>query len=268
MFLRFEAELNGGKFSAIAPELVLIDVIEREAAMDMVTAQYANKPGQRVSSNLRTSLAVQLVYLINTQDIVRRAEIGNLITAWGKNGGLLQVNYRPGLQLDVTMDTPPTINSALRWTQELTLTFTAHRQPYWTDAEAVQETIETTLKSDGTGYQSLFASIRMGGNVDHVPVDCSIINVGDTDLTNVRVDIGSTSITLAGMTVPVGGTIMMDYANGLLSIYNLSDTTESYLYARTPQSSDDLLANVGYNNVYIESNTQVQVLLFGRGWWM
>lgn len=268
MFLRFEATLNGSKFSEIADEVILTDIIEEPASVDVTLARWANRPGQRLSAKTRTALSVRLVYVIRTQDIARRAEVRDLIAKWGKNGGQLTVNTRPNLYLDVTMDTPPALDSSLKWTQELTLTLTAYRLPYWVSNTLSEALIDTVAKSDGSGYVSQFASITLDGTVDSATVDCFVSNIGSENLTRLYIKLNNTFMELTGLSVEPSKTIIIEHSYGVVTIRDMSDDTVSYLYARTPQSSDELLGIVGHNNVYVEANTQVSVYMYGAGWWL
>ncbi len=149
MFLRFEAQLNGNKFSDIAPELILRDIVESPAEVDVSKVRYANRPGQRVSSIVRTSLSVRLVYVIRSRDIQRRMEIRDLIVAWAANGGTLKVNTRPGKMLRVICETSPMLESSLRWTQDLSLTLTAYSIPYWQDEAATNLPVISAVPEKG-----------------------------------------------------------------------------------------------------------------------
>lgn len=269
MFLRFEATLNGGKFSSIAEEVLLRDIVEQPATEDVTLARRANRPGQRLSAKTRTALSVRLVYNIRSRDIARRAEVRDLVAKWARDGGMLEINTRPGKHLYVVADVPPALDSSLKWTQDLSLTLTAYEQPYWVDNIPAEAYVDTALKSDGSGdYTSSFASLTIGGTVDFVPVNCTVTNVGNTALTRVKIEVNNTHIELSGMSVDPGGVIMIEHVRGIVMIYNLMDSAVTYLYARTPQSSDELLGKVGYNNVNIESDSMVSVALYGAGWWL
>lgn len=269
MFLRFEATMNGAKFSSIAEEVILRDIVEQPATVDTALSRIAGRPGQRLSAQTRTALSVRLVYNIRSRDIARRSAVRDLVAKWARDGGMLEINSRPGKHLYVVADAAPALDSSLKWMQDLSLTLTAYEQPYWVDNIPAESYVDTALKNDGSGdYASSFASLTIGGTVDFVPVNCTITNVGSKTLTRVKIEVNNTHIELSGMSVDPGGVIMIEHIRGILMIYNLMDSAITYLYARTPQSSDELLGKVGYNNVNIESNSMVSVALYGAGWWL
>lgn len=271
MFLRFEAMMTGLKFSDIAPELFLVDIIEEPPVMDLMKTRMANKPGERVSAKTRTSLSVRLVYEIHSLDIARRAEIQRLVAKWayGYNGsGLLAVNYRPGKVLNVACDNLPTLDSSLKWTQRLSFVLTAHEVPYWEDE--IGTTKDVTAKLDANGdYTTLLEYMTADGDFNGVPVDVYAANPweGNT-LTKLTVTIGNTTFVLDGLSVAPGDFLVIEHRNGVVKIRPGSDDTVSYLQARMPESSDELLADLGRNNVYIKADSGVTVTLSYKGRWM
>lgn len=271
MFLRFEATMTGVKFSDIAPEIYLIDIVEEPAAMDITTTRMANKPGERVSAKTRTSLSVRLVYEIHSPNITRRAEIQRLVAKWanGYQGrGLLAVNYRPGKVLNVSCDNFPALDSGLRWTQQLSLVLTAHEIPYWEDEVGTTKTVTPGLDSNGD-YTTLFEYMMADGDFDGVPVDVfALVPWESNTLTNFTAVVGDTTFELDGLSVPPGDSLLIEHTNGVVKIRLGSDETVSFLQTRTPDSSDELLANVGRNYLYIKADANVTVSLTHKGRWM
>lgn len=269
MFLRFDATLNGAKFSELADELILLDVIEAEEVAELVTSSNANRPGQRVTVNTRKSLSVRLSYLIRSQDVTRRAEIRALVAKWAHAGGVLAVNYRPGLVLNVVCEKAPALDSSLKWTQALTLTLTAHTIPYWVDEVSTDKTITTSLKSNGY-YGTLLSQVyTVPGTAESFPMHVAVAGDEANDLTYFKIGInpGGSVFELTGMAVPSWSTLMIEDVGGIVKIYDLS-SGESYLSARTPDSSDELLVSPGSNAIYIEADAQVTVTLMTWGWYL
>lgn len=271
MFLRFEATMTGQKFSDIAPELYLIDIIEDPAEMDVTLTRMANKPGERISAKTRKSLSVRLMYEIHTPDITRRAEIQRLVAKWanGYHGsGLLGVNYRPGKVLAVSCETLPVLDSSLLWTQRLSLTLTAHEVPYWEDEAATTKTVTPKVDANGD-YVTLFEYMMLDSDFDGVPVDIvASVPWEGSALTKFTAVIGSTTFELDGLSVPQGDMLVIEHTNGVVKIRLGSDETVSFLQTRTPASSDELLADVGRNHVYIKADTGVTVSLAYKGRWL
>lgn len=276
MFLRFDAELNGRKFSEISPHVLLRDIVEIPAAIDIRTTQRAGRYGQTAPVKKRLSLSIRLVYRIREYDIVKRAELRNKVAEWAQDGGWLTINTRPGLRLRVVCDTPPAMDSSLRWTQDLSFDLIAYTMPYWETVEEQSITLNTAWSDS---HQMYYGSnvIAPDGNVDKVPVTCFITN-GSTDgtpLTNLRIVVDETAMEFEGMNIKSGG-----YLGGWFSIsYNDDDVQEirnmrdnvdtSLLKFRTAESNDDLLARSGTNNqIQVYSNVPITATFYARGRWV
>ena len=267
MFLRFEAQLNGRKFSDIAPELILRDIAETPADMDVSTMRFANKPGQRMSSMVRTSLSVRLVYVIRTQDIQRRMEIRDLIMEWAGNGGMLTINTRPGKMLNVVCEYDTALESSLRWTQDLSLTLTAYGFPYWCDAA---ETVKV-VKSNSTnqGLNSYAGTVYMSGQRDAY-VSVSIHNNGNGAMTKLNITCDETVIKLSGMSLPAGHVVRIYYDNDVLRIIdNTATPSVSLLSYRTADSNDDLMLPAGMDSIiHVSADQAFDGTISARGVWL
>ena len=267
MFLRFEAQLNGRKFSEIAPELILRDIVESPAEMDVSTLRFAHRPGQRVSSMVRTSLSVRLVYVIRTQDIQRRMEIRDLIMEWAGNGGTLTLNTRPGKMLNVVCENGTALESSLRWAQDLSLSLTAYGFPYWCDAA---ETVKV-VKSNSTnqGLSSYIGTIYMPGQRDTYVV-ASIHNNGNGAMTKLNITCDKTVMTLSGMSLPAGHVVRIYYDNDVLRIIDDTEAPAvSLLSFRTADSNDDLMLPAGVDSIiYVSADQAFDGTISARGVWL
>lgn len=243
MFLRFEATMNGKKISRIAEELILIDIVEDAAEMDVQTSTLAGRDGLYVASRRRKSLSVSLTYVIRTQDIKERRKIMQKVAEWAGNGGKLEINPRPGKYLMVQVDAPPALGSHLKWTEELTLTLTAYDVPYWLADSS--HALETAVQDDGTHADN--AVIAVGGDVGNADASLTLVAPTGT-LTALKITCGDTEIEFAGMPdiSPVYVSIGLD--NGVFFARSLADN-KSLLSYRTAESSDALHAECGKDNV-------------------
>ena len=185
MLLRFEATNGGAKFSEIADEVILLDIIEQPAEVDVQKSRLAGGAGMRVSSVTRTSLTVNLVYVIRTQDPVRWGQVHDLVSKWAKRGHAynnynteLTVSTRPGVYLSGRFYVPPVRNSALRWTQEQTLTFVAYDVPYWQDKNV---SISRFLSKGET------TTIDCNCTADRVPLELTITNDTSKPITEIKI---------------------------------------------------------------------------------
>lgn len=250
--LRFEAALNGTKFSEIDPAVILLDINEIPAKQTINTVQRGMRAGMRVTSRKRSSLSVRLQYVVREYDIEARARIMDKIAAWVGNGGWLTVNSRPGLRLFVTPDGLPGMGSSLRWTNELSITLTAFAQPYW------QQEQPTEVSTTGTGVISPI------GTVEEVCAECSAINTGDGVLTALTMTCGNTYIKLERLEVQPGERVEVRYTDdGVLTI---TAGGKSAMLNRTADSSDDLKARSRVKNIIgVASDQPVTATFAVRG---
>lgn len=278
MFLRYEATLDGKNFSDIAPEVLLRDIVEQPADVDLQANPRAGLYGQSVPTRKRLALSVRLVYRIREYDSRKRAEIRDKVAEWanGANrGGWLTINTRPGMQLQVVCDVPPSLDSSLKWTQDLTLTLTAYAVPFWQDIGVGQTVNFDTVWADDVGMYKWSDVIRPKGNVGKVPVTCFAFNMDDKPLTHLKIMVDDTMMEFKGMNIEGGGVLggwfSLDYTeDDILQIKNVRDDNDpSLLQYRTAESDDDLLARCNvYNQIHVYSDATVNITLYARGRWL
>jgi hypothetical protein len=234
MMTRYSAWLDGLPLHEIDPTIYILDIQEDPAQMDVSTAAKAGGFGRFVVARQRQTLSVTISFAIREYDVTRRKAIMQKVIAWAKGGKYLAINDRPGQRLHVEVDELPTIQSSLRWTQLLCITFMAYAFPF-----GVNE-YPDTLTTSGV------ASMMVMGDADSAPVDVSITPSGST--VTVRAD--QTTITLTDLS---GAVEITHGDDGLLRIVSGG---ESILSNRTPESSDDLTATPGrVNDFSIEGGT-------------
>jgi hypothetical protein len=264
MLLRFEAINGGAKFSEIAEEVILLDIIEDPAEMNVQTSPLAGGPGMLVSSATRKSLTVRLVYVIREMDPVRRAELRDKVARWAYQASLLEINTRPGKCLSAKAYIPTAQGSSLRWTDELSLTFTAYELPYWFDSQISM--IECT--TDDFKLTGARAITPTGADVP-IPISCYVTVMGSEKLTDLLLRVGNTKLQMRGLNIASGSMLMVESLTGHdLTIRDVS-TGQSYLGTRTEDSSDALMAlpNVP-NPLHAEANVKCMLMFYWSGWWL
>lgn len=264
---RFDVKINGTSMASLADEIIVRDIIEEPADMDVVTVPRGNRPGMRVTRSQRQSLSVRVVYRIRTQDIVRRTAVRDLIATWCAKGGALQINTRPDVRLYVVPTLPPSVNSGLKWDQDLALTFTAYEQPYWEDVKPI--TVSGKVQKLHSGECWLADVITPHGNVSHVPATLDIYVTGDNALTKLKIKCEDTMFEFTGMDIPSGEVVMIFYdEQDRLHVDDFNGGT-SLLKYRTAQSNDDLLFRTGIvNNFSVSADTELNVYVRTRGRWV
>ena len=237
MISRYNAAVDGTWLSEISDRVVITDVIEQPAAGRVETAGRAVGNGSRFIRSLRESLSVEIAFVIFEQDVARRKEILSRVQAWaaGEPEQLvrLETNDRPAQFLYARCTELPAADSAMRWLNELRVTFTAFERPYWIGADVETATITSSgsLYVPGTG---------------RALCEAEIVNAGTGAITTVTVVAADTSITVSGLNLAAGRSLAISYdAYGRIAIK--SGNTDA-LARRTPESSDDLLVTCGKSN--------------------
>lgn len=254
MFL-FDSAINGQALSAIAPELLLLDVIEKPAKEEKQTEARAMRPGLRLAHRKRQSLSVELVLMIRDRNVRRRAAVMRAVAEWACGGGWLTVNTRPGERLRVTADEPPAMGSAAAWTDKISVILTAYERPYWESDEATTATVTDA------------GTLRFpGGALDSV-VEASATNTSENALTAITFACGGTSITLEGLNVPAGGSVAISYTED--DIMTITADGASALHCRTAESDDDLRAAPNEDiRISVSADQTVSATFSARGRWL
>lgn len=271
----YDASINNVSIHSLAEEIILRDIVENPADMDIQTSKRAMHPGTRETSRTRRKLDIDLVFVIYTQDSRRRNEICGLIGGWANAGGWLTVNTRPGLRLYVRPSKLPAQGSALRWQEDITLTLTAYEQPYWEDDSDTARFNVDTILDESDGLNKASQVIRPAGNVGKVPVTCFAYNMGDGPLTYLKIVVDDTMMEFENMNIAgggvFGGCFSIDYTpDDIMQIKNLRDENDSSLMRnRTAESSDDLLARCNVDNqVHVYADSALNITFFARGRWL
>lgn len=251
----YEAALDGQNLSAIAPEIILLDVVERAPEEDKQTAVRALRPGLLLAHRMRQSLAVELVLMIRTQDVGRRAAVMRAITEWAWGTRWLTLNTHPDERLRVTPEEPPVLGSASEWTEKITLTLTAYERPYWENEEPTTVTVTTEEKA-----------LRFPGSVGNV-VEVTATNTGADALTALTLTCGKTFFSLSGLNVPPGETVEIRYTDD--STLQILAGGVSAMANRDAASSDDLYAEAGVSTMVSAGGDQsVSAAFRVRGRWL
>ena len=249
---RFSCTLNGVDPASISPAIRITDVTELPPRRRVVTVPTL-RHGLRLLRRVRESLTVRLHFMILEQDPAARRELLSRLHAWAEPGGVLTTSDRPGQQLTVVCDTLPML-SALCWSDELTLEFTAMEVPFW-------ETTAVTRVTTDAG-----ADLTLPGSAEDCPVTALVVNQGDAPLTTLTLRCGDTRVTFDGLAVPPGSALTASSDGGL---FRASVDGESVLLSRTADSSDLLLAPGGQATpVSVAADQPVTAEFSGKGWFL
>lgn len=245
MIPRFFCALNGVNPESIDATLRVTDITELPPRRRVVTAPTI-RHGLRLLSRVRESLTIRIRFLIAQYDPARRRDLLQKLHAWADPGGILTTSDRPGQQLQVDCDTLPML-TALCWSDEISIEFTAYAVPFWEYAE------ETQVSSDEGTF------LLLPGDAEEAPVSCDVTNQGAAPLTTLRLVCGDTQMCFEGLSIAPGDVFRLSVENGLL---RAESGGESLLIHRTGDSDDLLLADCGMDAGISATGDQIVTAVF------
>lgn len=249
MNTRFSCTLNGISPESIDPAVRVTDLTELPPRLRVVTAPTL-RHGLRLLRRVRESLTVRVSFVIAETDPVKRRSVMQQLHAWADAGGVLTTSDRPSQHLHVQCDTLPGL-SALCWSDEMTLAFTAYDVPFWE-----LDTVNSVTTGD-------YAMLKLDGTADECPVEARVINNGTEALTTLALACGSTSMTFAGLSLAPGKVFTLTWDDGVLAA---TADGQSVLMNRTDDSSDLLLADGGVSTpVLVTADQAITAEFTGRG---
>lgn len=258
MNTRYDAALDGVALSSLDPVIYVLDVREEASERVMTASARAAGDGSHVTRQARLSLSVQVSAEIHEADVGRRQEIISRIAAWAR-GSRLTVGHRPGQYLTVTCTELPTV-STLRWTEPISLTFTAYDVPFWQAAA----TASTSVSGANAGM-----SLANPGTAE-VPLEAEVYNTSGSVADSVSILLGAQKLNFTSLRLAARETLMIahDAAGRLhLAIRTENGTTRSAYSCRTPDSADELMLPPGDSVVTVASDKAQRWTLKVRGRW-
>lgn len=251
MITRYDCMMDGVALSSVAPSIYVLDIQESAPRYVEELSARPIRPGQRVLRRVRESLAVTVTIAIREYDVTRRKNVCSHIAAWAQ-GKYLSINDRPDQRLLVVCSTPPTVASALKWTESIRMTFTAYEIPFWEEVYPVR-----TATTTGS------ATLRPVGTVEAVPLLAEITAQSAIDTLSISVNGGSYAF--SGLGMAAGDVLTIGYEDG---VQVMRVGAESALSKRTPESSDDLYVRCGEaNKITITADGSYSAVFSARGCW-
>lgn len=235
MITRYSVWINNKGLQDIDESIYITDIREKEPKQQVQTAARAWGDGLRLLRMKRESLSVVVRFAIREQNPARRRDICARIRTWAQEG-YLTTSDRPGQRLYVVCEKLPTVDSALRWTREIELTFTAYDMPYWESTTPTKATVTANILTDAGRYDG-YTSVRVAGDVK-CPLDAVITATGATDYLRLYTA-DDQFIILQGLGMKQGDVLTISHdRRGILSM-KLGNT--SVMSKRTAKSYDDLM---------------------------
>lgn len=249
MLTRYGVWLDGVALDEIDPTIYILDIQEQLPQTKITTESWGGmRDGTRFVREKTQTLSVMVRFAVREYDVARRKAIISDIAAWARKGSILTVNDRPGQRLVVKCTSMPVTASALKWTDTLSVTFTAFFWPFW-EADA-----ETSAVMSGSTGETLQMFVPGNGEYAYLSGQLSFSGIASVTITA-----GDTRYEIQN----VRGDLQWGYEDGVLYIRSGGGSAMAH---RTPESSDDLLVLPGRDNeITISATAAISGRIFTRG---
>lgn len=249
MMTRYGVWLDGVGLDEIDPTVFILDIQEQLPQTRITTEDWGGtKAGTRFVREKTLTTSVVIRFAVREYDVTRRKAIISDVAAWARRGSVLTINDRPEQRLMVKCTALPVASSALKWTDTLTMTFTAYAWPFW-EADA-----EASASVSGKTGATLYLMVPGNGEYAYLSGELSFSGIA-----SVEIVAGDTRFEVQN----VSDSLQWGYEDGVLFIRS---GVESVMAHRTPQSSDDLIVIPGRrNDITITSTAAISGRVFTRG---
>ena len=260
MITRYRVWLDEVALDSLADSIYITDIQEMEPEMEIHTMSVLGGNGTSVTHQRRISLQIRVSFQIREYNIATRREVFNKIMTWAQ-GTVLYTNERDGQQINVQLDAPPAM-SALKWTETLTLSFTAWENPYWISNDA------TMLTLSG---ESVSGEITVDGNTACYPMFV-VSNTGAAPINTVTITAGENRVRLEGINMLPEGYVYFSSHNGsgALSPFMIDDNGIRYLDNCFSDDSDDSLPVIGGvpTTILATADGEMTFIVLAQGVWL
>lgn len=253
MRMRYTCQMDGVELDSLAPSIYITDIVESAPSINRAIAQLPFG-AQRITNRYHTQLNVTVKFLIREYDTMRRKAICQAVAAWAQ-GKFLAVNDRPGQRLCVECATLPVISSAQRWTDALSMVFSAWEKPYWEDAHPAS----VVLSGNGS------AVLRFAGVMPDSPLEAEI--TANNSVGKVTIACGGQTYELGGLSMGAGDVLRIGHDEHGLQFMRVND--RSVLSHRQPDSSDEIMLQPRTDNtITFSADGNAKAVFSARGKWL
>lgn len=225
--------LNGVELYSLSDRIYIQEITEKPM-LRTDTAPRAHY-GLTASGFLQhESMTVEIAFMIKERSPAYRAEILQRINGWATEG-YLTVGHRPGQRMYARCTDLP-VAKTFRWTEEMSIVFTAYNEACWEDAEPLAQTV-----TDETN--AALAAFRARGTMPCF-LEADIVNTSGETLTEITLSANGDTIALTGLSVADGKTVSLFYDEEHYMIIQADG--QDVLDKRT--GADDLMLNPGDGN--------------------
>lgn len=255
MMTRYRAWIDGQGLQDVDPTVIITDIRESKPEESIITAGNAYRDGLRVLRRRREALSVTIRFMIREYDVLRRKSVLSRVLEWASDGWLT-INDRPDQRLRVVVEDVPAVTSALKWTDELSITLTAYAMPYWQSVYAANAHASGT---EGSTY------LRAEGDMP-CRLEVSAANTGSAALNALTIRAGNAYFAFEGLGLAPGKTLEISYDDEGMQTMTIGGV--SVMGKRTAASADDLWLQAYQSNLITFTADQTASITFkARGLW-
>ena len=258
MITRYRAWMDGTALDEIADSIYITDIVEPETQVEVISLPLAGRSGSRLQSNHRRSKTVLIRLMIREYDVAARKDVLNKVLTWAQ-GEELEINDRDGLVLYVRLDNVPQISS-LKWTETITLSFTAWDVPYWQ--------LKSTVGFEAANLMERTFSFYTDGNLPAL-VNFGVSNTGTGTVTDVTASANNSCfIHFSGLQIRPGSAFRFSHDERGLVTAKVDGV--SVMDRMTADSSDDLMTDprIKTNKITIRADATVTITARMRWRWL
>lgn len=254
MISRYNVYLNDVPLSTLNDMLYISDISYNPASPERYTQRLVGRNGAYSGSEYIEDNRITVSFMLRVYNTQQRQSAMQTVIGWCVPGGWLKTSDRPDQRIYVRCTKLPSVNSVMKWTDTVSIEFTAIDYPFWTDE--IPQKVEMTPGND----YSVFVPGVYKTDVEAVIVPTEAIS-------SCTIGCGDTYIELADMDIPAGQEITISYLPEH-HILQIESDGVSLLDFRTPESNDDLVMSPGVNYASFEADGDAVCTLLVRGVWL
>lgn len=254
MISRYEVWLNGNALSEVSPYIYISDisyspgVIARSAnKISGQDGQYSGR-GRGYTGAATISINVE----VRSYSTTLRQSIVQDMTLWASSGGWLKASDRDGQKIYVKPTRFPAVASVRNWTDPVTIEFTAFDYPFWIGTES-----KTASIANGDTENVFFPGVY--------PACVSLSIACEDTVTELQVQVADTVLALDGLSLAQGDSVIVSYTDEHHILKVEDGNGVSLLNKRTAASSDELIAQPGYNEVSFTADGDAVCNVIAKG---
>lgn len=250
MITRYKVWIDNIGLQDLDDAICITDIKEKTPKLNAVTAAKPLGGGSHLLRLRRESLSITVRFAIRAYDIAVRKRIMSAVRAWAHEG-YLSINDRPGQRLWVVCDKPPAVESALKWTAETEMTFTAFALPYWEE-----DTPSTCTYTGSKGNATLNSTGSLESALEATITPTAALH-------SFTISANGSVFSFAGLNIASGNAVIISHTpQGILRVKSGS---ASLLGKRTAASADEIIIKPGANTISFTSDASCTAVFSTRG---